>query len=380
MGAAGHERWTIANTLPVLFVLLVIGSIWYIYVFIHLASLLQLGEAKVDPAAQLRGKVELGISQTITLFLLICFVRSILTDPGSVPDSPEWVYDPDHSDGERPELDSENEKTSLLPPSLESKQSGERRNCKHCMKYKPDRCHHCRVCKTCVLRMDHHCPWIANCVGFCNHKYFFLLVTYSVLDTHFITFTMAESLYRSLNEETEFHVRFKLVFGTTLAVMMGFLVTCFLGFHIWMALRSMTTIEFCEKQWGYRDGTKAPHLKFRSSLYDMGVIRNLKGVLGPRIWLWWAPFDPPVGDGLSYEISLEAQRVLFGSEHSSKRTQYRKQLKAGRRRDRGESSPSSTDSDKEKPSSKEDRRLPEGGADPTPEWTGPESNEKGGGV
>lgn len=44
--------------------------------------------------------------------------------------------------------------------------------CEICNAWKPQRAHHCRQCKTCVLRYDHHCPWIGNCVGYHNYKYF----------------------------------------------------------------------------------------------------------------------------------------------------------------------------------------------------------------
>ena len=37
--------------------------------------------------------------------------------------------------------------------------------CKKCMHPKPPRTHHCSVCDKCVLKMDHHCPWINGCIG-----------------------------------------------------------------------------------------------------------------------------------------------------------------------------------------------------------------------
>jgi hypothetical protein len=38
------------------------------------------------------------------------------------------------------------------------------------------RSYHCNVCKRCVERYDHHCPWLNSCIGTGNHSYFLVFV------------------------------------------------------------------------------------------------------------------------------------------------------------------------------------------------------------
>ncbi|KAG9122964.1 palmitoyltransferase pfa5 [Ceratobasidium sp. 392] len=66
----------------------------------------------------------------------------------------------------------------------------EYRYCRRDQLLKPMRTHHCRLCATCVLQYDHHCPWIGQCVGAFNRKFFLNFTFWSTWFTAWVFATL----------------------------------------------------------------------------------------------------------------------------------------------------------------------------------------------
>ena len=110
--------------------------------------------------------ISIFLFNPLALMTIITHLRSMFISPGYVP-----IPFTNNND------------TSKLPDvSSHSSYNNESRNdlfCNKCQNPRPARSHHCKVCKKCTLKMDHHCHWVANCVGYYNQKNFYQFLFYS---------------------------------------------------------------------------------------------------------------------------------------------------------------------------------------------------------
>ncbi|KAF6018952.1 hypothetical protein EB796_022773 [Bugula neritina] len=102
----------------------------------------------------------------ILLLMVLSHVRAMTCDPGIVSTLPNKQAD-----------------YNLIKSEKYSQQ--ENINgwtvCSKCEAVKPPGAHHCRICGRCIKKMDHHCPWINNCIGELNLKYLLMFLFYVVL-------------------------------------------------------------------------------------------------------------------------------------------------------------------------------------------------------
>ncbi|CAH1445855.1 unnamed protein product [Lactuca virosa] len=241
-----------------------------------------------------------GIMNTVvfTAVAIMCirnYVVAMFTDPGRVPPS----FAPDIEDSEHPIHEIK-------------RKGGDLRYCKKCSSYKPPRSHHCRICKRCVLRMDHHCVWMNNCVGHANYKVFFVFVVYAVLACLYSMILLLGSLTvdtQKDGQQPEGSYRTVYIISGMLLIALTMALGVFLGWHIHLTLQNKTTIE-------YYEGVRAMLLAEQggnvySHPYDLGVYENLTTVLGPNILCWVCPVSNYIGSGLRFRTAYDHPHGVF---------------------------------------------------------------------
>ncbi|EXJ78743.1 hypothetical protein A1O1_09145 [Capronia coronata CBS 617.96] len=128
--------------------------------------------------------------------------------------------------------------------------TGAPRYCKKCHTPKPDRTHHCSTCGRCVLKMDHHCPWLSTCVGLHNYKAFVLFLIYISLFSWACFASSAWWMWKELFEESGYLddlAPVNIILLAVIAGIMGLVLTGFTGWHIYLCVKGQTTIEKLEK-------------------------------------------------------------------------------------------------------------------------------------
>jgi len=262
----GPEKPALQSQLPVFFVLGLLAMLYNAFVFAYM------------PAAGLAfNSPESMIFHSFVFLTLASFAQAARTDPGGIPPTKEW-RDPANP----PRAASDRKKFSNDP-----------RWCRKSQAFKPDRAHFCRAMGRVVLRMDHHCPWLGNTVGWANHKFFFLFLVYTSAACTMLNISFIELL---VNATLPALTKFLLIGAEALSFLLSSILVPFLFFHTWLLIRNMTTIEFCAsftKTGSQEDQTS-------ENPYDMGIYSNLCSVLGSSPLSWWAPVGGPEGDGISF--------------------------------------------------------------------------------
>ncbi|CAE6345764.1 unnamed protein product [Rhizoctonia solani] len=192
---------------------------------------------------------------------------------------------------------------------------------------KPMRTHHCRLCATCVLQYDHHCPWIGQCVGAYNRKFFVNFTFWSTWFTAWVFGTLLADLivdsrnisYQLDGQEiavialaglftmftaslTAGHTRLLIINATTVESL-GFSRTkekdkasLEMAFSFWHCREKHQTRKRWDQEWG--------RVEREGNLWWLENARtNWEQVMGHKVYEWFLPIGKSPNNGMNYPVN-----------------------------------------------------------------------------
>ncbi|XP_043271624.1 palmitoyltransferase app isoform X3 [Venturia canescens] len=189
------------------------------------------------------------IGGLLFLFVMSSLFRTSFSDPGVIPRAT-----PDEAAYIERQIEVPNNGNSITyrpPPRtkevLVRGQPVKLKYCFTCKIFRPPRASHCSLCDNCVEAFDHHCPWVGNCVGRRNYRYFYAFIVSLAFLCVFIFACAITHLIMLTRDDRPFLEAVRLSPGS---VVVG--VVCFFsvwsilglaGFHTYLTTSNQTTNE-----------------------------------------------------------------------------------------------------------------------------------------